>query len=66
MKFENVWNDSEDLKGAVWEWGGSYRCHGAGGSPTRYAEEVGIHIDKRTFKPSAPTCLTYRKRWENL
>ena len=20
MKFENVWNDSEDLKGAVWEW----------------------------------------------
>ena len=34
MNVESVWNDAEDLKGAVWGMGGPHRCGGAGGTST--------------------------------
>ena len=34
MKVESVWNDSEDLKNAVWGWADRIGVHGAGGAST--------------------------------
>ena len=51
MKVESVWNDSEDLKNAVWGWADRIGVEVREVHLRDMRTEVGIHIDKWTVDP---------------
>ena len=51
MKVESVWNDSENLKDAVWEWADRMGVTVREVHLRDMRRKWAIHIGKRTFNP---------------